>query len=56
MKYTKGYVQTDAICECSRQRILYVMRTLNLELEYEVKKISTVIGGDAECRVWVIDV
>lgn len=48
--YTKGYVHTDAICECSRQSILYVLKTLNPELEYEVEMLSTVINDDEECR------
>ncbi|NLP16355.1 MAG: hypothetical protein GX379_04890 [Clostridiales bacterium] len=48
--YTKGYVHTDSICECSRQSILYVLKTLNSENEYEVEKLSTVISGDKECR------
>ncbi len=54
--YIKGYVQTAAICECSRQSILYVLRTLNPELEYEVEKVSTVINGDKECcfRVTIV--
>jgi hypothetical protein len=54
--YTKGYVQTDTICECSRQSILYVLKTLNPELEYDVEKISTVINGDDECcfRVTIV--
>lgn len=54
--YTKGYVQTDAICECSRQSILYVLKTINPELEYAVEKVSTVISGDEECcfRVTIV--
>lgn len=48
--YTKRLVQTDVICECSRQSILYVLRTLNPELEYEVVRLSSVISGDKECR------
>lgn len=48
--YNKGFVETDAICECSRQSILYVMRTFNPELEYEVEKVTTVLNGDKECR------
>ena len=48
--YIKGYAQTDVICECSRQSILYVLKKLNAELKYEVEKISTVINGDKECR------
>lgn len=48
--YTKGFVQTDVICECSRQSICYVLRTLNPELEYKVERLSSVIRGDKECR------
>lgn len=48
--YTEGYVQTSAICECSRQSIIYVMNTLNPELEYAVDKLTTILSGDSECR------
>lgn len=54
--YNKGYVQTDVICECSRQSILHILRTFNNELEYEVERISSVLNGDKECcfRVTII--
>lgn len=54
--YTKGYVRTDVICECSRQSILYMLKTVNPEFEYEVETVSTVISGDEECcfRVTVV--
>ena len=54
--YKKGLVQTDVICECSRQSILYVLKALNPELEYEVEKLSSVINGDKECcfRVTIV--
>lgn len=48
--YTLGYVNSDYICECSRQSIIYVMNTLKPDTKFHVEKLSTVIGGDKECR------
>jgi hypothetical protein len=48
--YKQGYIQTEVICECSRQSLLYILKTLNPEHEYEVEVITTVLRGDKECR------
>lgn len=48
--YVEGYVRSDAICECSRQSILFVMDTLVPGIGVEVEKLATVLGGDSECR------
>jgi hypothetical protein len=48
--HTRGYINSDSICECSKHSILYVMKTLDPEHDFQVDKISTVLGGDKECR------
>lgn len=48
--HTSGYIHSDCICECSRHSILYVMKKLEPEHEFQVEKVSTVLGGDMECR------
>lgn len=48
--HTMGYVNSDFICECSRQSILYVMNTLEPKIDFEVQKITSVLSGDHECR------
>lgn len=48
--HIEGYVQSDVICECSKQSVLYVMAQLAPQYNYEVTKITSVLGGDDECR------
>ena len=48
--HTQGYMNSDCICECSRQSIIYVMKTIKPELEFRVDKVSTILSGDEECR------
>ena len=46
----QGYVKTDQICECSRQSIIHIMKSLRENINVEVEKISTILGGSDECR------
>ncbi|MDF1618708.1 hypothetical protein [Petrocella sp. FN5] len=48
--HRRGYIHSDCICECSRQSIIHVMKSLEPELQMQVDKISTVLGGGKECR------
>jgi hypothetical protein len=48
--HTLGYIHSDCICECSRQSIIYVIKSLNPDIEIQVDKLSTVLNGDHECR------
>jgi len=45
-----GYVNSDYICECSRQSIMNVMSFIKPESEFDVEILSTILGGDKECR------
>ncbi|WP_082759821.1 hypothetical protein [Abyssisolibacter fermentans] len=45
-----GYVSSDCICECSRQSILHIMQSLKNDAVFEVDKLSTILGGNSECR------
>jgi len=44
------YIESDFICECSRQGIIHVMKALEPELNIEVEKRWTILGGADECR------
>ncbi|MDA3846467.1 MAG: hypothetical protein PF505_07970 [Vallitaleaceae bacterium] len=48
--HTLGYVHSDYICECSRQSIIYVMKSLVPDMDMKVDKLTTILGGDVECR------
>jgi len=45
-----GYVKTDQICECSRQSILHIMQSFRDDINFEVERLSTILGGSEECR------
>lgn len=46
-----GYVNTPLLCECSRQSVLYTMRTLWQDKEFEVALCGTILRGDKECKL-----
>ena len=48
--YTRGYVQSDVICECSRGSIAHVMETLAPARPCRIEKTHTILGGADECR------
>ncbi|MCT4594173.1 MAG: hypothetical protein N4A57_07900 [Anaeromicrobium sp.] len=48
--HKQGYVNSDCICECSRQSIIYVMKSIKPDTEIEIEKITTILSGDKECR------
>jgi hypothetical protein len=47
--HTLGYVNSDYICECSRQSIIYVMSTLEPQYKFQVDKLTSILSGDKEC-------
>lgn len=46
---TEGYVRSPRLCECSRQSVLYVLRTLWPEKRFEVTLCGTILRGAKEC-------
>ncbi len=52
--HIEGFVHTDCICACSRQSIIFVMKSLDPNIEVQVDTISTILGGDKECRFRII--
>ena len=53
--YTSGGVNTPLLCECSRQSILHVCKTLwGDSVSCEVTERDTVLSGAAECRFTVV--
>ncbi|WP_430885919.1 hypothetical protein [Fusibacter sp. JL216-2] len=49
-----GYINTDSICECSRQSIIHVLSTLKPESEIKVEILATILSGDKECRFEIL--
>lgn len=45
-----GYASSPVHCECSRQSILYVLKTLLPDKKISVEKVHTVLSGAGECR------
>lgn len=48
--HTAGGVNTPRLCECSRQSILYVARTVWCTDSAQVEMKETVLSGAKECR------
>lgn len=46
-----GYVNTPLLCECSRQSVLYTMRTLWEGKQFEVVLCGSILGGAKECKL-----
>lgn len=49
-----GMAASSAHCECSRQSMLYVLKTLLPEKDIKVQLLHSVLTGDTECRFRVI--
>ena len=45
-----GAVSDPAHCECSRQSVLYILRTLLPDKTIAVETVGTVLGGAEKCR------
>ncbi len=48
--YTRGYVRSDVVCECSRASVAHVMEALAPARPCRVEKVHTILGGADECR------
>lgn len=48
--YTDGYVDSPALCDCSRGSIMFVMHTLFPNRDIAVSALHTILGGAYECR------
>ena len=51
MLHTRGYVNTPQLCECSRQSVLFVLRTLWPDKEFSVDLTASILRGDDLCRL-----
>ena len=49
-----GGVKDSALCECSRQSILYVLNTLLPDKKITVEMMETVLTGAQRCRFKVV--
>ena len=49
-----GIAATSVHCECSRQSMLYVLRTLLPERKITVELLHSVLNGGKECRFRVV--
>ena len=48
--YTKGYMKTSKLCECSKQSLIYNLETLFKDkYNIKVEKVSTILEGAREC-------
>lgn len=47
-------VNTANLCECSRQSILYVGKSVWSDSKIRVEQVETILSGDAECKFRVI--
>ena len=51
--YEDGGVDDPALCECSRQSLLWLMRELFPDREPSVEVLESVLHGDTRCRLRV---
>lgn len=47
------YVDTPYLCECSRQSVLYTLRTLWPEKGFAVELCHTILRGDKDCKLLI---
>lgn len=48
--HTTGGVNTANLCECSRQSIIYVAKSVWNESKLRVEQVKTILSGDVECK------
>ena len=53
--HTDGGVDDPLLCECSRESLLWLMRSLFPERRPRVEMLESVLAGDGQCRlrVWL---
>lgn len=49
--HTEGHVNTPALCACSRQGVLFVLRELWAAERFEVELKGSIIAGDSHCAM-----
>ncbi len=47
----KGYVTTPMLCECSRQSVLYSLRSLWKGRDFQVKLCHSILQGEPNCKM-----
>lgn len=47
-------VNTNNLCECSRQSIIYVAKLIWSDNRIRVEQVETILSGDTECKFRVI--
>ena len=47
----KGYVTTPMLCECSRQSVLYSLRSLWKGRDFQVKLCHSILQGEPDCKM-----
>ena len=52
--YTHFGIHTANLCECSRQSIIYVAKSVWPGSRIRVEQEKTILSGDAECRFRII--
>ncbi len=51
--YTRGYMSTGCLCECSRQSLLYNLTTICPDKTVEVQLIDSILRGGKQCILQV---
>lgn len=52
--HTTFGVNTTNLCECSRQSIIYVAKSVWSDSKVRVEQVETILSGDRECKFRVI--
>ena len=47
----KGYITTPMLCECSRQSVLYSLRSLWKGRDFQVKLCHSILQGGKDCKM-----
>ena len=47
----KGYVTTPMLCECSRQSVLYSLRSLWKGRDFQVELCHSILQGEPDCKM-----
>ena len=54
--HTKAKVNSSRLCECSRQSILWILRTLVPDRAFSVERMESILQGDQVCRFRIRDI
>ena len=53
--HTQGYMQTNLLCECSRQSVLHILRELWPGRSFRVDAEDTILNGAQDCRFHIVE-